>query len=568
MSDPSLVSRKKAVNGCALTLLGFAALFLLGVSAIWVWMNRCDRQFASQVEVIRSRNEPVDGDGLNAYYAVPKGTTDTTELWRSATEALDSVPMEAMAPLPVVGDAMYDLPAIEEGWEQIDEVEAFLNQMRLPIQQMFRAAEMDGAVRFPVDFREGFLTPLSSTQQMRSGARVLKLNARVAAHRGNTEEVFRSLVAMVHLGEALEYEPVIVSQLVRSAILGIAVAETGNALYDVPFTEEQLVSLQALFHSVDVGEGYQRAFIGERCMVVDILRSSDFADQLGVGGPGTNLIPARFIKQDTGTYFRLMEQIIESSQLPFPEGVRQIEALEVQMEELQGPRHLVTRSVLPSISKVYTARVRTQALCLLTEAAIAIQRYRLANDRLPTKLEELVPKYLKQLPMDPFRGDSSIIYVIESDRQFYLYVVGEDGVDNGGIDSNWEDYVVTVGVKLQDTISEKDWQKDLAESARLHSFFEDEDEDSYEDPYGANDHDSDAERVSDAEANEAATEKEVVGEETPQESVAEENELEVEENELEVDASGRDSEDASESRTGATDTDERNTDATNADANG
>ena len=43
----------------------------------------------------------------------------------------------------------------------------------------------------------------------------------------------------------------------------------------------------------------------------------------------------------------------------------------------------------------------------MARTALAIQRYRLATGRLPASLEELVPRYIKDVPIDPFDGRPS-----------------------------------------------------------------------------------------------------------------------------------------------------------------
>jgi hypothetical protein len=66
----------------------------------------------------------------------------------------------------------------------------------------------------------------------------------------------------------------------------------------------------------------------------------------------------------------------------------------------------------------------------LVDVALAIAAYRVDHKKLPAKLDDLVPKYLKVVPRDPYR-DSPLTYKSDG-RRYLLYSVGADGKDDGG----------------------------------------------------------------------------------------------------------------------------------------
>jgi hypothetical protein len=67
----------------------------------------------------------------------------------------------------------------------------------------------------------------------------------------------------------------------------------------------------------------------------------------------------------------------------------------------------------------------------ITVTAIALKRYQLAHNAYPASLNELVPQYLAQVPLD-FMDGKPLRYKLQADGSFLLYSVGEDGEDNGG----------------------------------------------------------------------------------------------------------------------------------------
>jgi len=66
----------------------------------------------------------------------------------------------------------------------------------------------------------------------------------------------------------------------------------------------------------------------------------------------------------------------------------------------------------------------------LARTAVAVERFRNRNGRLPEALIELVPTYLEEVPND-YYGDSPVRYRRLS-VGYVVYSVGEDLADDGG----------------------------------------------------------------------------------------------------------------------------------------
>ena len=65
-------------------------------------------------------------------------------------------------------------------------------------------------------------------------------------------------------------------------------------------------------------------------------------------------------------------------------------------------------------------------------AEFAVRLFRDDHSRLPRDLEELVPKYLDAVPLDPFSpSDQPLVYRVEGDK-YRLYTVYANGLDDGG----------------------------------------------------------------------------------------------------------------------------------------
>ena len=66
--------------------------------------------------------------------------------------------------------------------------------------------------------------------------------------------------------------------------------------------------------------------------------------------------------------------------------------------------------------------------CLAAETCLAAEQFRRANGRAPTTLEELVPKFLSAVPLDPFESSRPLSYDAE---RGVVWTVGPDGDYNG-----------------------------------------------------------------------------------------------------------------------------------------
>ena len=70
----------------------------------------------------------------------------------------------------------------------------------------------------------------------------------------------------------------------------------------------------------------------------------------------------------------------------------------------------------------------------LQRLAIALERYKAAKGDYPVTLDELVPAFLEEVPLDPFTGRKTLTYILAPDEEtaFLLYSYGKNETDDGG----------------------------------------------------------------------------------------------------------------------------------------
>lgn len=95
------------------------------------------------------------------------------------------------------------------------------------------------------------------------------------------------------------------------------------------------------------------------------------------------------------------------------------------------PDDPLTRILAPVFDRAHWNFARNDAGNALWLISLALRVYRLENGKYPEQLKELAPRYLKQIPTDPFGGGENMRYK-KIKNTYVLYSIGSDGVDNGG----------------------------------------------------------------------------------------------------------------------------------------
>ena len=168
---------------------------------------------------------------------------------------------EALRTLPFFGEAD-DPPRPGQPWAELDLAKKFLADHAGALSQLHEAAELGGRAYF---------SGVSGADTLALGH--LQSIARRRARCGWKRSCWPTLAmrtvqprrfAGLTLSNALELEPLIVSQLVRIGMFGNITHEIKHLLPVVDFADEDLTQLQAQLQAVDFAEGIKRAMIGDR----------------------------------------------------------------------------------------------------------------------------------------------------------------------------------------------------------------------------------------------------------------------------------------------------------------
>jgi len=304
--------------------------------------------------------------------------------------------------------------------------------------------------RYPMDLREGFHMDLNHLAPLRNLARHLSVDTLLASLDGDTARALDNLRAALALQDSLANEPMLISGLVRLAILGIGLHQAEIILNFAPVADADLEALEhALRHALPPLHEHRildAPLRGER--MISVLTLTDWMDegfsesepvQFALTSP-LALVPARLALPLTaertallGAHERMREHAAKLAQLAVPPA-RPF----WNYDELDGSIfHIapVASIVLPSLSRSYLAEWRVRMQIDIARTAIAAERYRREHGHWPESLQSLVPEYIEAIPVDVHatRGEiHPVRHAIHEDGALVIYSVGMSGKDHGG----------------------------------------------------------------------------------------------------------------------------------------
>ncbi len=281
-------------------------------------------------------------------------------------------------------------------------------------------------------------TPMSQLQAARELAQLLRLGAFQQAQDRDLEGAIASCRAILNTGRSIGDEPFAISQLVRLWCLRLSLRTLERVLAQSEVSEETLQTVQRFLEDQEKEPLILMAARAERANIHQFLEVAE-AGRLDRASYGMmsrtgsykidNLLDRGKARGCHAAYLRFLTQCVEISELPPEEQVVRFQQL--NMKEPENIPELLAGLNRDSGFKVI-ARLFHYDLAFLRcgIAAVAVERYRLANGRWPNNLDELMPRYLSVVPLDPFDGQQLRYRRLEDG--VLIYTIGAERKDDGG----------------------------------------------------------------------------------------------------------------------------------------
>lgn len=412
-------------------------LILLG----WFTFFRIDvhRGLNRRLGELEEAGYPLTLAELGEQHCLPEGVDNAADYYLAAFSHYGEPNHEAKDALPWVGRAEKPPRTEPVAAAMQQAIQVFLADNDKTLGLLHEGVALEHA-RYPMDFRQGFGMFSPWLKDVRQSAFLLSLEGLAACAHDDPNRAVEAVHATLALSRSLDC-PLLINRLVQIAIQALAYGNLEQVVNRVTLTDEQLQRLSGWLETYNNGEGYRQALIGERCFGLQAFRSpaGQMPSEMGGGKILTVvLIPMKIFglhARDTLGYVNLIQDYIDALDLSQGERLAAYEAIDKKFLSGKG-LGLLTRILMPALMRTYQLETRSIAHWYATRAALAVQRYRLAEDKLPQSLDELVPTYLDAVPIDPFNNQPLQYRLLE--KGFVVYSIGEDDSDDGGAERSRE----------------------------------------------------------------------------------------------------------------------------------
>jgi hypothetical protein len=395
-------------------------LVLLCVAAAAVCFHLIGKaRLARKIAELKAQGLPTSFAELEAYSKLPAGTPNAADIYLKTFVAYRPLPdAKKRKMLPLMGDQLK--PKDNEPYppEQIAAAAEFIELNKEMFALLHEAGKVESCYH-PIDFSQGPFPKNDHLQNIRRGCQSLGIAVIYYSQTNQSQKAYEVLNDQLRLGQSISRSPLLISHLVRIAILSMGVSGAQEIINRITLNESDLRSLQGYLQQIEQTTKIGPALLGEICFCLEYRKLN------------CNTLPEKagnFFQRDIIALIEAYQQMIEADKLPIQEQLPKVRKI---IEEANtGFLVFPPRIILPAIERVYETHLRVRANMDCAIMALAIERYRLKEGKLPETVDELVPTYLTQVYLDPFDGKP--LRYKRTDPGYIIYSVGEDGVDNGG----------------------------------------------------------------------------------------------------------------------------------------
>lgn len=268
---------------------------------------------------------------------------------------------------------------------------------------------------------------------LRSLANLLWMDAALCAQEARPDDALRSCRALLYVGASIGDDPHSIAQTLRMSCQRQAVRCLERILAQGQASEAALRSTQVALQQ----EASQPLLLfilrGDRAWVHELLSAMEAGESLGTGPSsalerirfrvGVRIENPTFLPRARAEHVAVLEELTAAVAAVQRAG-SDLYTLQNTLEKLERPLSGFLGQARPAWQCERTRRESTLLRCGI--AALALERYRLAKGRWPASFDELVPRWLPEVPPDPYgpgsirsrRGvDGVVIYSVGPDAK-------------------------------------------------------------------------------------------------------------------------------------------------------
>ena len=381
---------------------------------------------------------------LNQWYAAVPPEQNAALILTNAFAHLVSVNTNTPN-LPIIGRGRLpprNEPLPPEMRQAIDDY-VTTNQVALELLEKGLALK---SCRYPVDLTPGWEALLPHLVGLKKSAQLLALKTLLDTETGAMSEAAESLEKIMTLADTVAKEPLLVSHLVRIACYQMSYPCLERILCRAPLRDSSLRRFSTLYRGMEASNGFERAIVADRCTGLQCFDypiaqvNRVLADHGDYDPDDFGLAAAFWILKVSGRwdldelyFLSCLDDYSRAVKLPFPDRLEMADQVSNRIQQMKQKKYpyILSGMFLPGLGKAFDKDAAHIARLRAAEAALAVERYRLAHgDRLAETLRAMAPDLSQELTTDPFDGEP--LRYKPLGHGYAVYSVGPDTEDNGG----------------------------------------------------------------------------------------------------------------------------------------
>ncbi len=281
---------------------------------------------------------------------------------------------------------------------------------------------------------------------MRIIAQNLAVLATAQLAAGQSQLALDSLRVNFRIAAGVEDDGSLVGYMISSAINGLTIGVIAHGLRDRRWDVQQLGELDRLLAPIDMPAKFPHVMRSERALANQHFAEwvaamnygpaptgmfSKWEERLQRYRPEGWLLSAQSVVNEIFQEDFIPLYDVENRLVRRSASDRIIERTE-RLAASRHPRGRLAASAFPSVSRAIEVVVKHQTWIHQGRLAVALERFRWRQNRLPDTLVELVPEFMDELPRD-LVGGRPLQYRRLTDDHYLLWAAGWNEVDEGGI---------------------------------------------------------------------------------------------------------------------------------------
>lgn len=283
-------------------------------------------------------------------------------------------------------------------------------------------------------------------QQIRSLADWEAVLAYEAIGAGDTDRAVAHLQRLGWLVRATHGAPFLVSRLMGNGLellaLQVVMDQIGAGRID---GESARAYLEVLEEIEGADPGLLPTIEGERLGVLSIVEQVFAGDARLRDYYSDDALPSWFVRRVFPVERRVCDRVEANFDLlrdpVLQRDVAAVRAITAEFEQRGSGMDAFAFEVIPTLGVLMDQQVLLEHLREAAATMLAIEAYRAERGRLPDRLEDLMPQFVRALPRDLLAGDGSFLrYRVLGEGEdapveggYVLWSVGPNGRDDGGV---------------------------------------------------------------------------------------------------------------------------------------